>query len=581
MIRFHDVKTTDRELIQSYTLCGDRQNCDLSFANIISWRFLYNTQMAEADGFLVFRFYIGHHLAYMAPVWKGRWDESMREPFAAIVRRMRDDAVALGHPFLMLGVCSSMVEILESVFPDTFDIRPDRDHFDYIYSREKLANLAGKKLQGKRNHCNKFRRLYPDYQYRPLTKDMIPECLAVESNWRKTTKEEGNDTEELSEELRSMTRVFTMWDEVGAIGGTLWVDGRLIAFTFGCPITHSVFDVCVEKADTRYEGAFSVINQELARHLPEEYKYMNREEDLGIEGLRGAKLSYKPDILLEKHVVMEKYPLAQFEDQNRIKQETRDLWRDTFHDPEEFIDLYFSRVFRPEWNVVCQFNRHTVAALQTIPHQLKYYETQALTAYISGVSVREEYRKQDIGSNLMSQAHFRLYHKGVVLAALIPAEDWLRDWYGRCGYSQRITCVAPPADVDSWDFAAYDAWQQSHPTMLLHTENGFEIIKEDFRIARSLDPNARRQSHDIPAMLRIVNAEKALQLYASRHPDLKQNLRVCNDSDIPMNNIYFHIEQGHVSHTNRPLSHVRTLTINELADYIFASDPLEMTLMLN
>ena len=70
MIKFHDVKTTDRELIQRYTLCGDRMNCDLSFANIISWRFLYNTQIAEVDGFLVFRFYTGHHLAYMDPVWK-------------------------------------------------------------------------------------------------------------------------------------------------------------------------------------------------------------------------------------------------------------------------------------------------------------------------------------------------------------------------------------------------------------------------------------------------------------------------------------------------------------------------------
>lgn len=80
MIKFHDVKTTDRELVQSYTLCSDRQNCDLSFANIISWRFLYNTQIAEVDGFLVFRFYIGHHLAYMAPVWKGEWNELMSEP---------------------------------------------------------------------------------------------------------------------------------------------------------------------------------------------------------------------------------------------------------------------------------------------------------------------------------------------------------------------------------------------------------------------------------------------------------------------------------------------------------------------
>ena len=161
MIKFHDVKTTDRELVQSYTLCSDRQNCDLSFANIISWRFLYNTQIAEVDGFLVFRFYIGHHLAYMAPVWKGEWNELMSEPFAKVVRQMRDDSITLGHPFLMLGVCTNMVEILESIFPDTFYIKPDRDYFDYIYTREKLATLAGKKLQSKRNHCNRFRKTYP------------------------------------------------------------------------------------------------------------------------------------------------------------------------------------------------------------------------------------------------------------------------------------------------------------------------------------------------------------------------------------------------------------------------------------
>ena len=127
----------------------------------------------------------------------------------------------------------------------------------------------------------------------------------MEESWRAVTKDDTDESEELSEELRSMTRVFDLWDEIGALGGTIWVDGKLIAFTFGCPITNTVFDVCVEKADTAYEGAFSIINQEFAQHLPEQYEYMNREEDLGIEGLRYAKLSYKPDILLEKNVIME------------------------------------------------------------------------------------------------------------------------------------------------------------------------------------------------------------------------------------------------------------------------------------
>ena len=169
----------------------------------------------------------------------------------------------------------------------------------------------------------------------------------------------------------------------------------------------------------------------------------------------------------------------------------------------------------------------------------------------------------------------------VVFATLIPAEKWLYDWYGRCGYTRHITCTPPPPGVDSMDFAAFNDWQQTRDCVLLHDEEGFDIIKEDYRIALSIDPNARRQTADIPAMIRIINAEKALQLYAARHPDCTENIRVYNDSDIPMNNTYFQIRNGHVSHTDRPLPGTRPLTIAELADYIFKDDRLEMNLMLN
>lgn len=168
MIKFKDVTVDDKDLIQSFTLYGERQNCDLSFANLISWRFLYNTQYAVVDDYLVFRFYTGRHLAYMMPVPRPREQEdgSLRvepcdECSVSVIRAIRDDSIAMGHPFLMLGVCNYMRDIIEKYFPDTFDIKPDRDYSDYIYTRDKLVNLSGKKLQSKRNHINKFKTLYP------------------------------------------------------------------------------------------------------------------------------------------------------------------------------------------------------------------------------------------------------------------------------------------------------------------------------------------------------------------------------------------------------------------------------------
>lgn len=588
MIRFKDIKTADKTVIQRFTLWGERQNCDLSFANLISWRFLYNTQYAIVDDYLVFRFYSGRHLAYMLPVAKPKEAEDgsyMKvEPCddcsIRVIKAIREDSIAMGHPFLMLGVCNYTRDLIEKNIPDVFDIKPDRDYADYIYTREKLMNLSGKKLQSKRNHINKFKSLYPNYTYRELTPELIPQCISLEKQWRIISKDDNNSApdDSLSEELRSMTRAFNRWNDIGLIGGTIWVDGKLVAFTFGCPINQSTFDVCVEKADVNYEGAFAIINQEFAKHLPEQYFYINREEDMGDEGLRQAKLSYKPDILLEKNVVMEKHPLADFEDQDRIKEETRELWKLVFKDPEEFIDLYFTRVYKGEYNVCCQIDHRVVAALQALPYTMLYHGQEIKTAYISGVSTLPEYRKQDVGNNLMRQAHFMLYHKGCVFASLIPAEEWLYDWYGRCGYAKSITCTPPPADIAATSFEDFDKIQRAKECVLLHDADGYDIIKEDIRLAGS---SYKPTTDNIPAMIRVINAKKALQIYAQKHKEESFSLRVRDDEQIPMNNAYYIVDNGTAKQTDEPDTNAPIMNIRELAEFIFGKENAEMNLMLN
>ena len=299
---------------------------------------------------------------------------------------------------------------------------------------------------------------------------------------------------------------------------------------------------------------------------------------MGDEGLRRAKESYKPDILLEKNTVMEKYPLADFEDQDRIKEETRELWKQVFNDSEKFMDLYFNRVYQPKYNITCQINRHVVAALQTLPYTLLYHGSEVKTAYISGVSTHPDFRQQGVADNLMRQAHFDLFYKEVVFATLIPAEKWLYEWYGRCGYAEQITCTPPPTGIEKMNFETFDKLQRTKNCVLLHDREGFDIIQEDIRLAGA---DYHPATQPVQAMIRVVNVKRALELYLKHHPETNTVLRVEDDHDIPMNNAYYILKSGRVKKTDEPDANALRLRIEALADFIFKDEGAEMNLMLN
>ncbi len=297
-IPFKAITLDDKEIITNFTLQSPYKNCDFSFANMCSWRFLYNSEYAVIDDFLLIRFWIENNdrPVYMCPVGKGDLSSSLE--------RLEQDSLEHGHPLWLLGITPDGKINLEKAFPGGFRYIPDRDFFDYIYLREDLVNLTGKKYQPKRNHINKFIKQYR-YEYMPITPELVPECLELERKWYKANRTE-EDAEELSYERRSLTYALQHARELGLVGGSICVDHQIIAFSFGAPINEDTFAVHVEKADINYDGAYSMINKEFAAHIPEKYTYVNREEDLGIPGLRQAKLSYHPAILLEKYTAIKK-----------------------------------------------------------------------------------------------------------------------------------------------------------------------------------------------------------------------------------------------------------------------------------
>lgn len=293
MIDFKDITLEDKEVITSFVFPNDCCNCELSFSNLVSWRFMYDTQYAVVDDFLVLRYHNHGEDVYMMPIGNGNAD--------AVVNKLIDDAHSQGKKFLMHAACHFIENQISDEMKEKFIMTPNRDSFDYVYYREDLATLKGNKFQQKRNHVNRFMKTYPNWEYKSATPELIKLCIEKENEWYENNEDYKHQN--IDSERQALLYAMNHAEEIGVKGGVLFVESKIVAFTFGFPINHKTFGVHFEKADINYTGAFTVINQMFANDIPKEFEYINREEDLGIEGLRKAKTSYNPAFLITKGLV--------------------------------------------------------------------------------------------------------------------------------------------------------------------------------------------------------------------------------------------------------------------------------------
>jgi hypothetical protein len=204
----------------------------------------------------------------------------------------------------MYAVTQKMFDLIEQTMPGRFLYETEREWYEYIYSSDDLIRLVGKKYQSKRNHINKFKRMY-QWEYLPISSEIIPDCLKLYERW---CRENGgcNSEQSLIEERIATQKVFANYEQLGVIGGALRINGEILAYSYGQPLTADTFGVHAEKCLYDIDGGFAMMNQQFADHNCADYRYINREEDLGLESLRQAKMSYHPVILLEKGFVWEK-----------------------------------------------------------------------------------------------------------------------------------------------------------------------------------------------------------------------------------------------------------------------------------
>ena len=425
VLRFQPVKVQDRDIFQPY-LTKNSQTCDRTFANIFCWQHLFRTQWTEADGFLIIRAFINgeRRAAYLLI---SREETPL---YANIIPTVEDDAAKLDQPLTLMGLSDTECEVLKHQLPGQFFFDHNRDFADYIYDVENLKTLKGRKHAPKRNHVNKFKSLY-NYSYKPITKENIADCLQLEDSWISQHTEDDS----AQSEYLTIQNAFQHFEELNLFGGTLYVDGKLVAFTYGSAISDNIFCTHVEKADIQYEGAYQMINHLFAQHLPDQYTYVNREEDMGLAGLRKSKTSYHPARLAYKATAL------------KLNDEMRDIiyiWENCFGKADKSIYTFLSRYYFNHCTILEKIDGHVVSMVFMIPCQTPF----GLAAYLYGIATLPEYRRQGISSKLIHQMLEQCRENGTVFTFLIPEDEKLKDYYMKYGFASTETNAIFVSDMD-------------------------------------------------------------------------------------------------------------------------------------
>ncbi len=276
----------------------NRPGCEYNFMNIYGWGTVYGQQIARVDDFFVARIENPRGTRYLYPAGSG--------DVKPVLDMIAQDAQDRGHHLEIVALNRVQKDELEQLYPNQFEFVENRDNFDYLYDIEKMCTLAGKKLHGKRNHINRFLENHPEWTYEAITSENLAECMELNHQWNVSHEEED---ESHSPEVQALTLIAKDFEALGMVGGLIRVDGNVVAFTIGDLLGNDLFNVHFEKAYGDMQGAYPMINREFARYIQEHYpqvKFLNREEDMGIEGLRRAKESYYPERLVEKFTAKKK-----------------------------------------------------------------------------------------------------------------------------------------------------------------------------------------------------------------------------------------------------------------------------------
>ncbi len=293
-LQFKTVTLCDKAWVDPIVMAENSPSADYNFGNIYIWDKHYKQLICRFEDRMITKLRYEGERAFVFPIGSGPL-----RPALEALKAFCDDR---GYPFLLRGVTEKHCDELEQLFPGHFTYTLEEHLSDYIYSAEKLSTYSGKALHGKKNHCNRFEAEH-DWDFLPLTRELIPGCLDMLDIW--TEENSGRLESSISDEHDAIIRAFAAYEKLGLEGGVLRSSGKIVGFSLGELASPDTFDVHFEKAEIDINGAYPMVCRELTRSVMKTHptvRYINREDDMGLDSLRTSKLSYKPEYLLKKHL---------------------------------------------------------------------------------------------------------------------------------------------------------------------------------------------------------------------------------------------------------------------------------------
>lgn len=291
MLSFKKIEFKDIPALKAYYSAYPARQCDRTAGATVMWRDYFDNRYTVVDGTIIFSSNFKGNLCFSFPV--GR---NIDAALDAIENHCKENNI----PMVLCSVNNNELKVLAEKY-SCFEADADRDWFDYLYEKDAMLNLIGRKYSTPRNHINKFRKLYSDWKFEPIDASNVSELIEFTKNF--TFNSEKDESAAL--ELKMCIEVLENYEAYDMLGGILKASGKIVGYSIGEIIGDTLFSH-IEKADISYAGAYQMLTNQFLRMYAssEEIKFVNREEDCGDEGLRKSKLSYHPVELLEKNTVV-------------------------------------------------------------------------------------------------------------------------------------------------------------------------------------------------------------------------------------------------------------------------------------